>query len=113
MNQDIFIACAKKNWRTDRFARSTARSRGPARPRVAPASDFLRRAKAVLTRGRRMVEPLGAQSDAETHDDLVAIAHHVFFSLDVLQSGGLHFALRAEPHEVVNSHDFGPNKASR
>ena len=93
MNQDIFIACAKKNWRTDGLARSKARCRGFARCRGAPASDFLRRAKAVLTRGRRTVEPLGAQSDAETHDDLVAVAHHVLFSLDVLQSGGLHFAL--------------------
>src|SRR5579872_1058643 len=42
------------------------------------------------------------RSDAEADDNLVAVPHRVVLPLDVLQPGRLHFALRAEPQEIVN-----------
>ena len=112
MNQDIFIVCAKKNWRT---LRSHAFEEVERSPRGAAARRQVPRAGCPSAwRGGAWVDrPLDTSaSDAEAHDDLVAVAHHVAFFLDVLQARRLYLALRAEPHEVVNSHNFGPNKAS-
>src|SRR5580704_12198521 len=70
----------------------------PAWRRGAPARDSVK--VPVSPARRRVGRPTARRqtSDAETHDDLVAVAHHVLFPLDVLQAGRLHFALRAEPH---------------
>src|SRR5580658_9687447 len=108
MSQDIFIVWAKKNWRTGNFAASKmlrkalsgAAARGRRGSFEAPRSD---------AEHRRSIRE---RSHAEAHDDLVAVAHHVLFPFDVLQPRRLHFALRAESQQIVNCHDFGPNKAS-
>src|ERR1700722_5752585 len=108
MNQDIFIVCAKKNWRTGNFAASKMLREAPsgAAARGRKGSFEARHSSAERRRSIRK------RSHAEAHDDLVAVAHHVLFSFDVLQARRLHLTLRAESQKIVNCHDFGPNKAS-